>query len=487
MDIDLSRLVDACAGLKVVVIGDVILDIYLEGGVDRLCREEPLGVVEVERREENPGGAGNAAVNVHALGGLVEIISVVGEDIEGMALRRALEQRGVSSHYLVCEAGRGTLAKHRLIGASRMLARFDQGSGNAIRRATEEQLVSRLSEAVTAADAIIVSDYGYGLFTPRVVGALTRLQRRSPRIMVVDSREPARFTGVGATVVKPNFHEALRLLGEDFGGRGGRAEFIASRGERILERCGARVATVTLDADGVMVLERGRPPYRTYARPERQSRSIGSGDTFVAALSLALAAGAETPAAAELASAAAAVVLGKDGTAACSALELKDSITGGEKRVADLSMLGPRLAFYRGQGRRIVFTNGCFDILHRGHVALLNRAKSLGDVLVVGINSDAGVHALKGPGRPINGLEDRIKVLAALSYIDHVIAFDDDTPSEIIKTVRPDIFVKGGDYTRESLPEAALVERLGGVVCILPYVEDRSTSGIIERIRGVAS
>ncbi|MFL6654525.1 MAG: D-glycero-beta-D-manno-heptose 1-phosphate adenylyltransferase, partial [Sulfurifustis sp.] len=175
-----------------------------------------------------------------------------------------------------------------------------------------------------------------------------------------------------------------------------------------------------------------------------------------------------------------------DGTATCSAHELRELIAGDEKRVADAQALRSVVAHARARGSRIVFTNGCFDILHRGHVTLLNRAKGLGDVLVVGVNSDASVRRLKGAARPINSIDDRLKVLAALSYVDYVVAFDADSPRDLISEVRPDIYVKGGDYTRETLPETSLVESLGGAVCILPFVEDRSTSNLIARIRGAA-
>ena len=175
-------------------------------------------------------------------------------------------------------------------------------------------------------------------------------------------------------------------------------------------------------------------------------------------------------------------MVSKDGTVTCDARELREHVSAAGK-IATASRVAQRADFYRRQGRRIVFTNGCFDILHRGHIEYLNRAKALGDVLIVGINSDESVRRLKGPTRPINPLDDRLQVLAALSCIDHLVAFDDDTPSELIRAVRPDVFVKGGDYTRETLPEAPLVEQLGGRVELLPFVDDRSTSGIIERIR----
>jgi D-beta-D-heptose 7-phosphate kinase/D-beta-D-heptose 1-phosphate adenosyltransferase len=217
-----------------------------------------------------------------------------------------------------------------------------------------------------------------------------------------------------------------------------------------------------------------------------QPHPAGAGDTFLAALGLALAAGAGTPAAAEIASLAAAVVVRKEGTVVCSAQQLVAGLAGDTKRAADRAALGDRLRYERSLGRRVVFTNGCFDILHAGHVSYLSRAKSLADVLVVGINSDASVRRLKGPGRPINGLEDRLSVLAALSCIDFIVPFDEATPEALIRELQPDIFVKGGDYTLGMLPEAAVVEEFGGEVRILPYVDERSTTAIIDRIRAAA-
>ena len=200
-------------------------------------------------------------------------------------------------------------------------------------------------------------------------------------------------------------------------------------------------------------------------------------------LTLAIAAGADVPAAGELASAAAALVVTREGTAVCGATALREALSGSRRRLAGPEELAAQAGMHRQRGRRGVFTNGCFDILHRGHVAYLNRAKALGDVLVVGVNSDRSVRRLKGPDRPLNRLEDRMEVLGALSCIDHLVAFDADTPAELIEAARPEVFVKGGDYSPEDLPEAPLVERLGGKVVLLPYLEDHSTTAVIERIR----
>ncbi|MBX6312692.1 MAG: D-glycero-beta-D-manno-heptose 1-phosphate adenylyltransferase [Isosphaeraceae bacterium] len=484
MSSSLSPLIDAFADLDVLVLGDAILDSYLEGTPGRLCREAPVPIVDLTGRRDAPGGAANTAVNARALGARVRFLSLIGDDAEGEILQRVLRERGIDAEDLLVGPARRTLAKHRVVAASQLLVRFDQGTKGVIPEEFEEELIGRLSELFPLCDAVIISDYGYGVLSPRVIAALADLQAETPRILVADSKDLIAYRHVGLTAVKPNYGEALQLLdaGEPQDGRA-RAEAIAARGACILERTGARIAAVTLDTEGALIFERDRPPYRTYARPTPHSRAAGAGDTFLAAMALGLAAGGDTPSAAELASAAAAVVVSKDGTAACSAGELRTLIEAGGKVIHDRAALAVRLDDYRKQGRRVVFTNGCFDILHRGHITYLNSAKALGDVLVVGVNSDDGIRRLKGPLRPINALEDRIQVLAALSCVDHIIAFDEDTPCDLIRVVRPDVFVKGGDYTRERLPEAPLVEALGGVVQILPFVADRSTTGIIERIR----
>jgi D-beta-D-heptose 7-phosphate kinase/D-beta-D-heptose 1-phosphate adenosyltransferase len=484
----LSRVIDSFSGLRALVVGEAMLDSHLEGTTGRLCQEAPVPVVDVEARRDAPGGAANAAANVRSLGARVSFLSVVGDDHEAGLLRDALDGRGVGSEHLVVEPARQTLAKHRVVAASQLLVRYDRGSTGPIGPRAEREIVDRLEALWPACDAVIVSDYNYGVLTPAVIGAIAGLQAVMPRILVADSKRLAAYRRAGLTAVKPNYGEALRLLGDVApGGTGPRADQMVAHGERILELTGARIAAVTLDTEGALVFERDRPPYRTFARPERHSRASGAGDTFVAALALALAAGAETPAAADLASAAAAVVVGRDGTACCSGRDLGAFVATGEKTVSGPDGLAHHLEALRRQARRVVLTNGCFDILHRGHVTYLSSAKTLGDVLIVGVNSDEGIRRLKGPERPINALEDRMKVLAALSCVDIVVPFGEDTPHELIRAVRPDVFVKGGDYTRETLPEAPLVEELGGEVRILSFVDDRSTTNIIRRIRDVGA
>ncbi|HET7829194.1 MAG TPA: D-glycero-beta-D-manno-heptose 1-phosphate adenylyltransferase [Candidatus Limnocylindrales bacterium] len=480
-----STLLDRFASLRVLVVGEAILDGYLDGVAGRISREAPVPIVELNSRSDVPGGAANTAHNLAALGARVRFLSVVGEDEEGERLLDALRVADVDVAAVARVPGRRTLAKQRISAGGQMLLRFDTGSTDPIDAAYEDRLIGDVLEAWPAIDAVVISDYGYGVVSDRLLAVLGERQRHDPRVVVADARDLRRYRPAGVTAVKPNFGEACRLLGEpEERGSRPRAAQAGMAGERLLERTGARIVALTVDQDGAFVFERGAPPYRTYATPHPSSRAAGAGDTFVSAFALAIAAEASAPAAAELASAAAGVVVRRNGTSTCSLAELRDALAADAgKRVSPGPALEARLAAWRDEDRRIVFTNGVFDILHRGHVAYLARAKGLGDVLVVAVNTDASVHRLKGPSRPINGLDDRIAVLEALSPVDLVVPFDEDTPERLIEQVRPHVFVKGGDYRRETLPEVGLVERLGGSVRILPFTEDRSTSGVIERVR----
>jgi D-beta-D-heptose 7-phosphate kinase / D-beta-D-heptose 1-phosphate adenosyltransferase len=481
----LLDLIDAFAGLRVLVIGEAMLDSYLIGTTTRLCREAPVPIVALDERDDVPGGAANAAVNVASLGGSARFLSVIGDDAEGALLRDALETRGVPTETLIVEEGRRTLTKHRVVAASQVLVRFDQGDTGSIRAATEDALIGHLSDHFRHCDAVLISDYGYGILTPRVIETLAALRAASPRPIIVDAKHLPQYRALGPTAIKPSYEEAARLLGLNASADESRADQIAARGERLLGVTGARIAAVTLDTDGAIVIERGRPAYRIPARPSTHARAIGAGDTFVGALALSLAAGADAHTAADVAAAAAAIAVSMDGTAACTHEALREHVADSDKYLPDLARLLRSVEWYRVHGKRIVFTNGCFDILHRGHVALLNRARALGDLLIVGINTDESVARLKGPHRPINPLDDRAQVLAGLGCVDYVVPFAEQTPDALIRAIRPDLFVKGGDYSRDTLPETAVVESLGGIVHILPFIDDRSTTRVIERINAV--
>jgi D-beta-D-heptose 7-phosphate kinase/D-beta-D-heptose 1-phosphate adenosyltransferase len=264
-----------------------------------------------------------------------------------------------------------------------------------------------------------------------------------------------------------------------------RAGQVSLHAKKLFEVTGAHKVAVTLDADGVVFLEKGKEPFRIVAVPQDNKRAIGAGDTFVGAMTLALASKVKGEIAVQIAAAAAAVVVQKDGTVGCTNSELKAYFTSVPKFITDSGQLAEIVSELRKQGKRIVFTNGCFDIIHKGHISLLNKAREAGDVLIVGVNNDNSIRKLKGPERPINNLEDRITVLGGLRSVDYLIAFEEESPVQLIKEVHPDVFVKGGTYTETSIPEAPLLKKLGCQVKIVPYLEEHSTTSIINKIRDI--
>ena len=480
---DLRSLLESFGGLRALVVGEAMLDSFLKGPGERLSREAPVPIVDVIERTDVPGGAANTAANVRALGSDVTFISVIGDDLEGALLRRALEKAGLPIDGLLMQRGRKTLAKHRLLGSGQMIAQFDQGTTAPIPPSLESAFIERLSQRWSAADVVIVADFGSGLMTPGVRDAIAELRKEGDRRLVVDGRDPRAYASARPTAVKPKYDEAAALLGlPAVEGSRARTDQLTGRGEDLLNVTGSRIAAVTLDADGALVFERGHPPHRTYTRPMQISKAAVAGDTFTSVLGLALAAGATMQAAAELASAASAVVVAKEATT-CSPAELRQYLSSEGKYVGGWLGLRDVAEPLHRQGKRIVFTNGYFDILHRGHVAHLAQAKALGDVLVIGLNSDESIRRAKGRGWPITSMEDRIEILAALDPVDYIIPFDGDTPVDLISALRPHVYVKGADHADDRLPETTVVKRMGGDVVILPLVTDFSTSTIVDRVR----
>ncbi|SHF29440.1 D-glycero-beta-D-manno-heptose 1-phosphate adenylyltransferase [Streptoalloteichus hindustanus] len=478
---------------RVVVLGDAILDGWLSGECRRLCREAPAPVLEVRSDACAPGGAGNSAANLAALGATAELVTVVGDDPDGRRLVTALRDCGVSTARVLVEPGRRTVAKRRLVAGEQLVARLDEGDVGPPRERAAD-LAALVLRAAADADAILVADYGLGVCCPEVLDALFDHRDELPPL-VVDAHDLRPWARVRPDLVTPNASEAAALL-DDGLAEGLTASADPTDAERrvaaveraraeLLLACGAGAAVVTLDRVGAVLLAgpdpEEHPAHRTWAEPAPESHANGAGDTFVATMTAAVATGLPLATAVELAQLAADVVVRRPATSVCTAVELAERL--GRNGPVDADHLARLVAEHRAAGRRIVFTNGCFDVLHRGHVAYLNQAKRLGDVLVVAVNDDAGVTRLKGPDRPVNPAVDRAAVLAALSCVDHVVVFPEDTPAALLERLRPDVYVKGGDYTAQMLAEAGLVRRLGGEVRILDYVPDHSTSAVIARIR----
>lgn len=474
------------SGLNVLVMGDAMLDVYLEGSANRICREAPVPIVDIRDVKAMPGGAANTAVNLAQLGARVHYLSVMGCDHEAGLLKDTLIRHGLDISLILCDPARRTLTKQRVAAGNQLLVRFDTGTTTAIQGEYEQQIINKLQEKFHEVDAVVVSDYGYGIMTDKVIGVLGALQRKKENILVIDAKSLDKYSPIGATVAKPNYQELVTLLAiTEPAPNGHRAGQIKRYGQTLLKKTGTKYVAATMDSEGALLFQHGKEPYRTFSKPVENTKAAGAGDTYVSALTLALASGASIEAAGEIAKSAAVVILQKSGTATCTQNELSHYFGSSSKYIHDRQELKSQFDAFRKEGKRIVFTNGCFDLLHSGHVTYLEQARALGDVLVLALNSDAGIKRLKGNNRPINNLHERIRILSGLESITLVTSFEEDTPIGLLDVIQPDVYVKGGDYTLESLPEAPIVLGYGGKVEIMPFVQDRSTTHIISRIKSL--
>lgn len=493
----------------VTVVGDAILDGWWDGLIERFCREAPAPVVQVKRRDFAPGGAANTAMNLAALGADVRFVSLVGKDSAGQELLGRLVAAGIDISGVVQHPRMITTTKFRISSAGQVMLRLDDAATDVPPEGLQE-LAAAIPGALAGSNAVVVCDYEAGALEGPVRDALMDAlgPTRSPQtgshpdsshrqgtLLVVDAHHPARWAELKPDLATPNALEAAGLLGTELPGGAARCPFVEAHADQLLRASGAGAVVVTLDRDGTLTLRSSDPDasgddtngaratHRTWARPEAEKQASGAGDTFVAALTLARAAGLPLTTSVDLAQAAADVVVHRPGTSVCTTEELARHLGGFADTALTADELARQVEAHRREGRRIVLTNGCFDVLHRGHTRYLNQAKQLGDVLVVALNSDSSVRQLKGQDRPVNPEADRAAVIAALSCVDHVTVFDTPTPIPLIELLQPDVYAKGGDYTPEMLAETAAVEHYGGTVTILDYVPEHSTTAVLERIR----
>jgi D-beta-D-heptose 7-phosphate kinase / D-beta-D-heptose 1-phosphate adenosyltransferase len=498
------ELVRRFRGLRVLVIGDAMLDTYLEGTASRLCREGPVPVVRKTGEYWVAGGAANTAANLRALEAEVLFLSIIGRDTAGKRLRSVLLEKGVDDRWIVEDESANTLHKLRIQADNQYVVRFDEDAQYHSKE-IQEQLLARLEEAFTQSDLVMVSDYGYGTVSDQLIEQIKKLHSFHSCPLLVDSKNLYRFCNVGATVVTPNYQETLLLtehgqVSETSVSRAGidvsEVEHVA---RRLLDMVDAEHAAITLAGDGVFLINRQGKTQHMPTHPVIQANDVGAGDSFAAAMGLALASGGSIEESAQIAIDAASIAITKRRTAVVSYQELLQKVSlrdnarlsppfAYEAYLSEsISRISEQLAGERLLGKTIVFTNGVFDILHAGHVQFLRQAKDLGDVLIVGINSDSSTRRLKGERRPINSERDRMALVAALDPVDYVVLFEEDTPIKLIHALRPDIHVKGGDYTDEFLPEAESVREVGGRVVILPLAGSLSTTNMIRRIISLAS
>ncbi len=470
--------------VKVLVVGDLILDRTYKGAVERISPEAPIPVVHVTSSTNGLGGAGNVAHNLSRLGCSVVLAASVGKDPEGFMLKELLGKYGINAGCLL-ETAKVTTTKTRVISARQQMLRLDFEETGALEAKEEEALLARVEEEIEkGVGAVVLSDYGKGVCTPGVCRKVTDLCKGMKTPVIVDPKGPDWERYQGAWMVTPNLNELGQALGETVPNEDGAVE---AAGLRLKNRWDLAHLLVTRSDKGMtLFFEEGILHEPALAREVFDVS--GAGDTVVAVTAAFVSAGAAVADSIRAANRAAGFVVGKAGTYAINAAELKNELEGDfrvpSEKVLTLDEAVENVNRWKTRGRRVVFTNGCFDILHAGHVRCLEEAKSLGDCLVVGINSDDSVRRLKGPKRPVMSQDDRARILAALHCVDVVVVFEEDDPMKLVQALRPSVLVKGGDYKPEEVVGKDVVEADGGRIVIVPLLEGKSTSGILRSLFG---
>jgi D-beta-D-heptose 7-phosphate kinase/D-beta-D-heptose 1-phosphate adenosyltransferase len=483
--VDFEEALRLVAQQTVLCVGDIMLDDFVYGDVTRISPEAPTPVLTVKHSTIEIGGAGNVARNIAALGAQCIFVALVGKDEGGSKLTDALAKLGSVVPKLVVDPARQTTRKVRFVSEhhSAHLVRADWETVGPISAESEAAIIAHAVAAIPKADAVVLSDYAKGTLSERVIRGVIEAARRSGRPVIVDPKGHDYRIYRGATVMTPNAKELAAAVHRPVATE---AEIAAAAAE-LASLTQSEAVLVTRSEEGMSLHVEGEAPVHIPAYPVKVRDVSGAGDTVAAVMAVLLAMKTPYEFAMRAANAAAAVVVGKRGTSTVSLAELRHrilpaaSLAPEDKIVFDWSVLDERLEAWRRQGLRIGFTNGCFDLLHRGHVKLLAEARAACDRLVVGLNSDASTARLKGAGRPINPAEGRAEVLAALEAVDLVVVFEQDTPLELIKRVRPAVLVKGADYRLEDVVGRDVVEGAGGDVILVTLVPGHSTTGIVQR------
>lgn len=465
---------------RLLVVGDLMLDKYICGDVGRISPEAPVPVVHATHQSHQPGGAANVAMNLARLGARTHVIGFTGGDQDEALLREGLCSNGISFTCVLSE-GYPTVSKLRIVARKQQMLRLDHERAGERPRHDQHSLIEAVLSEIPKCEAVVLSDYAKGVFTPEVCRNVISRARELGIPVLVDPKSADFSRYRGATTICPNLGELAQAAHLDPND----VDTLLEAGESMISSLDIEFLTATMSEKGIALL---RPNQRFLAPAvARQVFDVsGAGDTVVAVMALSLASGLAPEVAVRLANLAAGVVVGKVGTVPIERHELlaalgQDIALQTENKVVSLEELTIRVALWKQNGERVVFTNGCFDLLHVGHIALIEQARRFGDRLIVAINSDASVSKLKGPNRPVVSQKERARVLAALAAVDAVVVFEEPTPLEVILSTRPDVIVKGGDYSPDTIVGAQEVESWGGQVRIVPTVEGFSTTRLIEK------
>jgi len=484
---DLIRRVETLGNPKIVVVGDLILDRYIWGLAERISQEAPVPLLRADHREHRLGGAASVATMLRALGAEVRLIGGVGNDLEAALVRRILSEHGIDDRLVLELDDRPTTLKERYVGRAQdrhpqQMIRVDYETRDPISAMVETRLHAELPAAMAWADLVLISDYDKGVCTPTLLDSIVAAARAVGVKIVADpirSNDYSRYRGVHC--MTPNRLEAQLATGLSIG----LPQDALLVGERLVETLEMEAVLVTLDRDGMALVRSDGRAELMPTRPRQVYDITGAGDMVLAVVGLCLASGADYDEAGALGNVAGGLEVEKFGVALLTREEiLQDLVTHDRpegSKVLEREHVVAEVRRRRRIGQRIVFTNGCFDLLHLGHARLLRQAAALGDFLVVGLNSDASVRRLKGPARPLNSASARAEVLSALEAVDAVTIFEEDTPLELISLICPDVLVKGGDYRPDEVVGRAEVESAGGELVLVPLVEGHSTTGLVRR------
>jgi D-beta-D-heptose 7-phosphate kinase/D-beta-D-heptose 1-phosphate adenosyltransferase len=486
--LDFEALTDAIVRQTVLCVGDLMLDEFVYGEVSRISPEAPAPVIAVQRTETSIGGAGNVARNIASLGARCIFVGLIGDDEAGAQLKARLAQEALIESVLVCDSSRPTTRKVRFVSEhfSTHMLRADWELAQPAAAAIEQKLIDAILPLLPRADIVLLSDYAKGVLTARVIRNVIDAARKLGKAVIVDPKSANFAIYRGATLLTPNrkeFAEATRS-------RADTDSSIAEAAQDAMQLADCEAMLVTQSEHGMTLVPRTGDVIHVPAHPVKVRDVSGAGDTVAAMLAVVLAAGAGWEAALRMATAAAAVAVSKKGTASVTAAEVRRNIlphaflAAEEKIVATSADLDAQLLDWRRGGLRVGFTNGCFDILHPGHVKVLTAARGACDRLIVGLNSDASVQRLKGVGRPLQDERARAEVLAALEAVDLVVVFAQDTPIELITRIKPSVLVKGGDYSRDQVVGHEVVEAHGGEVLLVDVLPGFSTTSLVGRARG---
>jgi D-beta-D-heptose 7-phosphate kinase/D-beta-D-heptose 1-phosphate adenosyltransferase len=479
---ELIELLDRVRGVRVLVLGDVMLDRFVYGSVARVSPEAPIPVLEVARSVDSAGGAANVARNVAAIGASVTLIGVTGNDTWAADLREQIAASPGIDAQLIVDFDRPTTVKTRYVADGQQMLRADRELRRPVTADIERQIFVQFEDSLRHADVILLSDYAKGVLSDRITREIMQAARNALKPVIVDPKAKDLRKYTGATVLTPNQLELQAACGFECA----TDEAIESAARPFLdsEVCAAMV--VTRGKDGMSVVSKGQAAVHLRTMARQVFDVSGAGDTAVATMALSIAAGASIVSASILANLAAGIVVGKLGTAVVTVSELIEQITplaarAGDSKIYTLESVLKLAHAWRAQGASIAFTNGCFDLLHPGHVSLLDQAKRSADRLIVGLNADESVRRLKGPDRPIQNEIARAMVISALKFVDAVVIFSEDTPIEMIHALEPDVLVKGADYALEGVVGGDFVKSRGGSVVLADLVEGQSTTSIVRR------